>query len=81
MDSQLPVALDDYSEPEPDAAVVPGDPRDYRASHPTSPVLVVEVAASRLAFDRRHTASLYARARITDYWVVNLVERVLEVHR
>jgi Uma2 family endonuclease len=81
VDSQLPVALDDYSEPEPDAAVVRGDPRDYREGHPTRPALIVEVAESRLAFDRREKASLYARAGITDYWVLNLVDRVVEVHR
>ena len=81
VDSQLPVALDEHSEPEPDAAVVAGDPRDYSAEHPTNPVLIVEVAESRLAFDRRHKASLYARASIAEYWVVNLVDRVLEVHR
>ena len=79
--SQLPVALDDMSEPEPDAAVVPGDPRDYRDAHPERPVLIVEVALSRLAFDCRQKASLYARAGIADYWVVNLVDRVLEVYR
>ena len=79
--SQLPIALDDMSEPEPDAAVVPGDPRDYRDAHPTHPVLIVEVALSRLGFDRRRKASLYARAGIADYWVVNLVDRVLEVYR
>jgi Uma2 family endonuclease len=81
VDSQLPVALDDYSEPEPDAAVVAGDPRDYRDAHPTRPVLIVEVAESRLALVRRQKASLYARAGIADYWVVNLVDRVLEVYR
>ena len=79
--SQLPIALDDMSEPEPDAAVVPGDPRDYRDAHPERPVLIVEVSQSRLAFDRRQKASLYARAGIADYWVVNLVDRVLEVYR
>jgi Uma2 family endonuclease len=81
VDSQLPVALDDYSEPEPDVAVVPGDPRDYRETHPSRPVLIVEVAESRLAFDHRYKSSLYARAGIGDYWVVNVVEHVLEVHR
>ncbi len=81
VDSQLPVALDDYSEPEPDVAVVPGDPRDYRETHPSRPVLIVEIAESRLAFDRRYKSSLYARAGIGDYWVVNVVEHVLEVHR
>ena len=81
VDSQLPIALDDHSEPEPDAAVVAGDPRDYRDAHPTRPVLIVEVSESRLAFDRRHKSSLYARAGIADYWVVNLVGGVLEVYR
>jgi Uma2 family endonuclease len=77
---QSPVALDDESEPEPDVSVVPGDPRDYTA-HPTSPVLVVEVSLSRLAFDREHKGSLYARAHVADYWIVNLPDRRLEVYR
>jgi Uma2 family endonuclease len=42
--------LDEESEPEPDVSVVPGDPRDYRDAHPTRPVLLVEVALSRLRF-------------------------------
>jgi len=79
--SQMPVALDDESEPEPDVAVVPGDPRDYRDAHPTRPVLVVEVALSRLGFDRDRKGSLYARAGIADYWIVNLPDRRLEVYR
>jgi Uma2 family endonuclease len=78
---QNPLALDEESEPEPDVVVVPGHPRDYRAEHPSRPVLVVEVAESSLVFDRRHKGSLYARAGVTDYWIVNLVERVLEVYR
>jgi len=44
-------------------------------------MLIVEVAESSLRKDRAHKASLYARAEITDFWIVNLVERVLEVHR
>lgn len=78
---QGPVALDDESEPEPDLAVVSGDVGDYRLAHPARPVLAVEVAASSLAFDRTHKASLYARAGVADYWIVNLVDRVVEVHR
>jgi Uma2 family endonuclease len=81
VDSQLPIALDDVSEPEPDVAVVPGDERDYRAGHPARPVLIVEVADSSLAKDRTFKQALYARARITDYWIVNLIDRVVEVHR
>jgi Uma2 family endonuclease len=78
---QGPLALDDESEPEPDVAVVPGSFRDYRAAHPTRPVLVVEIAESSLALDRAHKGSLYARAGLADYWIVNLAEQVLEVYR
>jgi Uma2 family endonuclease len=78
---QAPVALDDESEPEPDVVVVTGRPRDYRHEHPARPVLAVEVAESSLSFDRRRKGSLYARAGIEDYWIVNLVDRVLEVYR
>jgi Uma2 family endonuclease len=78
---QMPVALDDESEPEPDLAVVPGAWADHRASHPSLPTLVVEVAESSLAFDRADKGSLYARGGIRDYWIVNLVDRLLEVHR
>jgi Uma2 family endonuclease len=79
--TQLPVALDDESEPEPDVSVVPGDPRDYRKAHPTRPVLVVEISLSRLDLDRAHKGSLYARAGIADYWIVNIPERQLEIYR
>jgi Uma2 family endonuclease len=79
--SQLPVSLDDESEPEPDVVVVPGRPSDYRDAHPDRPVLVVEVAESSLRFDRLRKGSLYARAGLGDYWIVNLVDRVLEVYR
>ena len=78
---QGPLALDDDSEPEPDVAVVPGSFRDYVGGHPSRPVLVVEVSDSSLAFDRDHKGSLYARAGLLDCWIVNLVDRVLEVYR
>jgi len=79
--TQAPVSLDDESEPEPDLVVVPGRPADYRHGHPARPALAVEVADSSLAFDRQHKGSLYARGGLADYWIVNLVERVLEVYR
>lgn len=78
---QAPVSLDDESEPEPDLVVVPGRPGDYRESHPAHPALAVEVAESSLQFDRERKGSLYARAGVQDYWIVNLVDRVLEVCR
>jgi len=78
---QLPIALAEDSEPEPDVCVVRGDPRDYRDAHPERPVLIVEVSLSRLGFDREHKGSLYARAGITDYWIVNLADRRVEIYR
>jgi Uma2 family endonuclease len=78
---QGPLALDDESEPEPDLAVVPGSFHDYRAAHPSRPVLVVEVAESSLLLDREHKGSLYARAGLADYWIVNLPERRIEIYR
>ena len=78
---QGPIGLDDDSEPEPDVAVVPGGPDDYATAHPARPVLTVEVSESSLAVDRQHKGSLYARAGLADYWVLNLVYRVLEVYR
>ncbi|HEV8440791.1 MAG TPA: Uma2 family endonuclease [Methylomirabilota bacterium] len=78
---QGPLAVDDESEPEPDVAVVRGSFRDYVGSHPSRPALVLEVSESSLALDREHKGSLYARAAFADYWIVNLVDRVLEVYR
>jgi Uma2 family endonuclease len=77
---EKPVALDDLSEPEPDVVVVRGRLRDFR-EHPSSPVLIVEVADSSLRLDRVRKGALYARAGIADYWVLNLVDEVLEVYR
>lgn len=78
---QLPIALDDDSEPEPDVAVVPGAPRDYRDGHPSRPALVVEVAEESLGGDRERKGSLYARGGVTDYWIVDVVGGALEVYR
>lgn len=79
--TQGPIGLDEESEPEPDVAVVPGTPEDYGSEHPSRAVLIVEVSESSLAFDRGHKGSVYARAGIADYWILNLVDRVLEVYR
>ena len=78
---QLPLALSEDSEPEPDVAVVTGDPRDYSDAHPSTAMLVVEVADASLAYDRTQKASLYAAASIPEYWIVNLVDQQVEVHR
>ena len=78
---QGPLALDEESLPEPDVAVVPGSYRDYVVGHPSRAVLVVEVSESSLALDRDHKGSLYARSGLADYWIVNLMDRVLGVYR
>jgi Uma2 family endonuclease len=78
---QLPLDLGEDSEPEPDIAVVRGKPLDYRAAHPRTAVLVIEVADTTLASDRTIKARLYASAGILDYWIINLVDRQLELHR
>lgn len=78
---QMPLALSDDSEPEPDLAVVPADPDDYGDAHPRSAVLLVEVAHTSLHYDRDVKGSAYAQAGIPEYWIVNLVARQLEVYR
>jgi Uma2 family endonuclease len=78
---QLPLALDDASEPEPDVVVVHGGAWDYVSAHPSAPALVVEIAETSLVIDREHKSGLYARAGVADYWIVNLREAVLEIYR
>jgi Uma2 family endonuclease len=75
------IGLDDESEPEPDVAVVRGGVDDYRDVHPSRPLLTLEVSGSSLALDLEHKGSLYARAGLDDYWVLNLIDRTLEVYR
>jgi Uma2 family endonuclease len=78
---QDPATLED-SVPEPDGAVVRGSRRTYLAAHPggADVGLAVEVAASSLDFDRTTKRTLYAEAGIPFYWIVNLVDTVLEVY-
>src|SRR5206468_4130127 len=78
---QLPLALGQFSEPEPDIAVVAGAGRDFANAHPTSALLVVEVSDTTLSYDRETKAGLYAVAGIADYWILNLVHGRLEMHR
>jgi Uma2 family endonuclease len=81
VDEQLPLALGPESEPEPDVSVVEGQPRDVLDEHPLSAALVVEVAEASLQSDRTRKRDLYARHALPEYWIVNLVDRQLEVHR
>lgn len=78
---QLPFALDDRSAPEPDVAVVPGPPRDYRDAHPSGALLVCEIADTTLAYDRGKKLAAYARGGIPEYWILDLAGETLEVCR
>ena len=78
---QFPLALSDDSEPEPDVAVVEGSIRDFADSHPTTALLIVEVADSTLFHDRKRKIPLYARSGIPESWLLNLPRRMLEVYR
>ncbi len=78
---QMPMVLGESSKPEPDLAVVVGTPRDYLESHPSTAILVVEISDTTLVPDQTTKSSLYARAAVEEYWIVNLVNRTLEVRR
>lgn len=70
------------SEPEPDYAVVRGHTRTYVERHPGPKDVgtLIEVAESTLTHDRSDKARVYARAGIVIYWIINLVDRQVEVH-
>ena len=78
---QLPMAVSQNSEPEPDGLVVEGQPRDFLADHPTTAALVVEVSDSTLAADLGVKVALYTQAQATEYWVIDINARLLHVYR
>jgi Uma2 family endonuclease len=78
--TQVPFPASPMSRPEPDLALWPPS-RGPRDPLPSRPFLIVEVAASRVKDDRDGKGPIYARAGVPDYWIVNLVDGVVEVHR
>ncbi|QJW93186.1 Uma2 family endonuclease [Frigoriglobus tundricola] len=68
------------TDPVPDVAVVSGPPRAH-ARHPRTAHLIVEIADTSLAIDTGDKASLYAAAGITDYWVIDVIDRRLHLFR
>jgi len=79
---QLPVTLSSIQEPEPDGAIVRNLPDAYATHHPTPEdiLVVIEAADSSLEYDRTTKLRIYAAARITQYWIVNLPEHRIEVY-
>jgi Uma2 family endonuclease len=80
---QEPIALDGFSEPEPDLAVVRPNASFYGEGHPTVAdiFLLIEVADSSLKYDREVKALAYGRAGVLEYWVLDVVGRRLHVFR
>ncbi len=76
---QLPLAAGDLSEPEPDFTVVA--PGEYDQDHPHETHVVIEVSDSSLRRDRGLKLRLYAECGVPEYWIVNLVDCVIEVYR
>lgn len=74
---QMPLALLEDSEPQPDLAVVPAS--RYSQAHPTRAFLVVEISHSSLRLDRDVKAALYAKAGVPEYWLINLRDGTVEV--
>jgi Uma2 family endonuclease len=81
VNSQQSITTSD-SEPEPDNAVIRGRREDYLEHHPfpKDVVLVIEVADSSLRHDQTVKGRIYAVAGILEYWIINLVEKQLEVY-
>jgi Uma2 family endonuclease len=82
---QDPVHLNDYSEPEPDIALL--KPRDdfYSNAHPKPKpddlLLIIEIADTSIGYDREVKIPLYAESLIQEVWILNLNDALLEVYR
>ena len=78
---QVPIVLDDWSEPEPDIVICQPDPADYAQHHPRADqvMVVIEVAASSLVYDQGQKAQAYAASGIPEYWIVNLADRTVAI--
>lgn len=80
---QLPIVVSNHSEPEPDLAIVHRRDSNYREEHP-GPAdigLLIEVASSSLGFDLGRKQRLYASSQIPEYWVVDVEDQAVVVHR
>jgi Uma2 family endonuclease len=80
---QNPIHLGPRSEPQPDFALLRFRPDSYKSRLPAAAdvLLLVEIADTSLRYDREVKIPLYARHAIPEYWLVNLPDQVVEVHR
>jgi Uma2 family endonuclease len=79
--SQLPITLSD-SEPEPDVSIVRGEWNAFDNRHPGAGDfgIVIEVSDSSLSIDRQLKKLIYATEQIETYWIVNIVDKQIEVY-
>ena len=80
---QDPITIEKHSEPEPDVALLTYAEDFYAERHPgpEDVILIIEVSDSTLDIDRHVKLPLYAQAGIIEYWIVNLVDQILEVYK
>jgi Uma2 family endonuclease len=78
---QDPIVLNNWSEPEPDIVLCIPVPDRYKRAHPRANqvLLLIEVAESSLVYDRTRKSRSYAASGIAEYWIVNLVDRQVEI--
>ena len=78
---QLPITLSD-SEPEPDITLARGEEETYDRRHPEPGDIgvLIEVGDSTVLDDRRYKGKLYAKEKVCEFWLIDLIKRKLEVH-
>ncbi len=79
---QNPLTLSDYSEPQPDLALLKPQADFYASAHPTpaDALVIIEVADSTVETDRRNKIPTYAFAAVREVWLIDLVNDRIEVH-
>lgn len=80
---QDPIVINEYSEPEPDIALLKARADFYTMSNPTAEEVlwIIEVSDSTLRYDQTVKKELYAQAAIPEYWIINLVDHCIEVYK
>ncbi len=78
---QPPLDLGLRFEPEPDISISTGAPGDFLQHHPKTAELVIEIANASVNYDRKNKGSLYAKAQIPEFWLINLIDKCVEVYR
>jgi Uma2 family endonuclease len=82
VDSQNPIVLDDFSEPQPDILLLRPELRKAaRLPNPADVILLIEVAETTYLYDSVQKLRAYARSGVAEYWIVNIGDSCVEVYR